>query len=167
METCSQGTFRLSNFLISVASFPHLCVKGRSFLYVFLQITMANPTYGAGEGKKKNEKRIGAWARACPPDSFQKALSFSLFMQSPVLGQKGRPSSHSSQELEDLSGESCWPVPSPWLSGLINIRAVNGEHKIYLKATFTTWLVPLHCVISRCHTSSQSVCLSASLSLRG
>lgn len=68
---------------------------------------------------------------------------------------------------EALSGESCWPAPSPGLSGLINIRAVNREHKTYLKGTFTTWLVPLQCVISRCHTASQSVCLNASSSFLG
>lgn len=49
----------------------------------------------------------------------------------------------------------------PLLSGPISVWQVNGEHKTYLKATFTTWLIPLHCVISRCHISPQRVCLNA------
>lgn len=51
--------------------------------------------------------------------------------------------------------------PLPWLSGPISVWQVNGEHKTYLKATFTTWLIPLHCVISRCHISPLHVCLNA------
>lgn len=47
------------------------------------------------------------------------------------------------------------------LSGPISVWQVNGEHKTYLKATFTTWLIPLHCVISRCHISPPHVCLNA------
>lgn len=49
----------------------------------------------------------------------------------------------------------------PLLSGPISVWQVNGEHKTYLKATFTTWLIPLHCVISRCHISPPHVCLNA------
>lgn len=49
----------------------------------------------------------------------------------------------------------------PMLSGPISVWQVNGEHKTYLKATFTTWLIPLHCVISRCHISPPHVCLNA------
>lgn len=49
----------------------------------------------------------------------------------------------------------------PSLSGPISVWQVNGEHKTYLKATFTTWLIPLHCVISRCHISPPHVCLNA------
>lgn len=51
--------------------------------------------------------------------------------------------------------------PVPLLSGPISVWQVNGEHKTYLKATFTTWLIPLHCVISRCHISPPHVCLNA------
>lgn len=49
----------------------------------------------------------------------------------------------------------------PLLSGPISVWQDNGEHKTYLKATFTTWLIPLHCVISRCHISPPHVCLNA------
>lgn len=49
----------------------------------------------------------------------------------------------------------------PSLSGPISVWQVNGEHKTHLKATFTTWLIPLHCVISRCHISPPHVCLNA------
>lgn len=49
----------------------------------------------------------------------------------------------------------------PLLSVPISVWQVNGEHKTYLKATFTTWLIPLHCVISRCHISPPHVCLNA------
>lgn len=49
----------------------------------------------------------------------------------------------------------------PLLSRPISVWQVNGEHKTYLKATFTTWLIPLHCVISRCHISPPHVCLNA------
>lgn len=49
----------------------------------------------------------------------------------------------------------------PWLSEPISVWQVNGEHKTYLKATFATWLIPLHCVISRCHISPPHVCLNA------
>lgn len=49
----------------------------------------------------------------------------------------------------------------PPLSEPISVSEVNGEHKTYLKATFTTWLIPLHCVISRCHISPPHVCLNA------
>ena len=59
---------------------------------------------------------------------------------------------------------TCWPALSP-LSVPISVSEVNGEHKTYLKATFTTWLIPLHCVISRCHISSPHVCLNALPSL--
>lgn len=55
---------------------------------------------------------------------------------------------------------TCWPALS-LLSEPISIFEVNGEHKTYLKATFTTWLIPLHCVISRCHISPPHVCLNA------
>lgn len=54
----------------------------------------------------------------------------------------------------------------PSLSGPISVWPVNGEHKTYLKATFTTWLIPLHCVISRCHISPPHVCLNALPSTR-
>lgn len=54
----------------------------------------------------------------------------------------------------------------PLLSGPISVWPVNGEHKTYLKATFTTWLIPLHCVISRCHISPPHVCLNALPSTR-
>lgn len=57
-------------------------------------------------------------------------------------------------------GGTCWPALSP-LSEPISVSEVNGEHKTYLKATFTTWLIPLHCVISRCHISPPHVCLNA------
>lgn len=49
----------------------------------------------------------------------------------------------------------------PRLSKAISVWEVNGEHKTYLKATFTTWMIPLHCVISRCHISPPHVGLNA------
>lgn len=55
---------------------------------------------------------------------------------------------------------TCWLALS-LLSEPISVFEVNGEHKTYLKATFTTWLIPLHCVISRCHISPPHVCLNA------
>lgn len=61
--------------------------------------------------------------------------------------------------MEGFEG-TCWPALSP-LSEPISVSEVNGEHKTYLKATFTTWLIPLHCVISRCHISPPHVCLNA------
>lgn len=61
--------------------------------------------------------------------------------------------------MEGFEG-TCWPALSP-LSEPISVSKVNGEHKTYLKATFTTWLIPLHCVISRCHFSPPHVCLNA------
>lgn len=61
------------------------------------------------------------------------------------------------------------PLSSP--SGLISVKGANGEHKTYLKATFTTWLIPLRGVISRCHISSPNACFNAfparSAELRG
>lgn len=56
-------------------------------------------------------------------------------------------------------GGALQPSPSP--SALISVTGANGEHKTYLRATFTTWLIPLHGVISRCHISSPSACLNA------
>lgn len=56
-------------------------------------------------------------------------------------------------------GGGLQPSPSP--SALISITGANGEHKTYLRATFTTWLIPLHGVISRCHISSPTACLNA------
>lgn len=74
--------------------------------------------------------------------------------------------------VQDAAGESCsppgWSQP-PWAScspalspsELISIRRANGEHKTYLKATFTTWLIPLGRVITRCHISSPNADFNA------
>lgn len=73
-----------------------------------------------------------------------------------AAGPMGIPSS---RLRSSLTGKSVLAALS--LSELISVRGANGEHKTHLKATFTTWLIPLRRVLSRCHISSPNAGFNA------